>query len=365
MLPDTAAAAQRRDALSERLFAATIGSFELSCVYLGHRLGLYEALADRGALTSAGLADAAGIHERYAREWLEQQAASGMLEVDYVDANAADRRYSLPPGHDEALLDEDSITYAAPFSLFHVGTIAPLEQLMEAFRTGAGVPYADYGEDVHVGQGSFTRPIYRRLLGNEWLPAVPEIHARLEADPPARVADIACGHGHSSIAIASAYPKIRVDGLDLDRASIESAREHLEGSGVENRVTFQHRDAVDPALEGRYDLVTILESLHDMSRPVDVLRAASNLLSEGGSVFVGDELTADRFTAPADELERFYYAVSVLHCLPVGMVGEDPAGTGTVMRPDTVRRYATEAGFGEVEVLPIESDFYRFYRLVP
>jgi 2-polyprenyl-3-methyl-5-hydroxy-6-metoxy-1,4-benzoquinol methylase len=357
-------AAERRDALVERLFAATINSFELSCVYIGHRLGLYRALAD-GGLTSAELAERAGIHERYAREWLEQQAASGVLDVERVDADAGDRRYTLPPGHDEALLDEDSLAFAAPFALFHIGVVTPLDQLLEAFKTGAGVPYAEFGEDLHVGQGSFTRPIYRQLLGKEWLASVPEIHERLSAHPPARVADIACGHGHSSIAIAAAYPNARVDGLDLDEASIEWARSHLEGSGVEDRVTFQHRDAAHPALEGRYDLVTILESLHDMSYPVEVLRAARGLLADGGSVFVGDERTEERFAAPAGDLERFYYGVSVLHCLPVGMVGENSAGTGTVMRPDTVRRYATEAGFGEVQVLPIENDFYRFYRLVP
>jgi hypothetical protein len=111
--------------------------------------------------------------------------------------------------------------------------------------------------------------------------------------------------------------------------------------------------------------VYIHEALHDMSYPVEVLRACRSLLAEAGSVVVGDERVADRFTAPGDDHERFYYGFSILHCLPVGMVGNDPAGTGTVMRADTVRRYADEAGFGSFEALPIENDFYRFYRLVP
>jgi SAM-dependent methyltransferase len=359
-------ASERRDALVERLFNATIASFELGCLYLGHRLGLYAALAERGPLTAGALAEAAGINERYAREWLEQQAAAAILDVDDPGAAPDERRFSLPPGHDEVLLAEDSLNYAAPFARFHVACALPLERLMTAFRSGEGVPYEEYGEELHEGQGAFTRPLFRNLLGKEWLPAVPAIDERLKADPPARVADLACGHGHSSIAIARAYPKVQVDGIDLDKASIERAREVLAGSpDVQDRVTFAHRDGADPGLAGRYDLVTILESLHDMSRPVDVLRAVRGMLAEGGSVFVGDELVGDTFTAPADELERFYYGVSVLHCLPVGMVGEDPAGTGTVMRADTVRRYAGEAGFADVEVLPIESDFYRFYRLIP
>ena len=359
-------ATERRDALVERLFSATIASFELGCLYLGHRLGLYAALAERGPLTAGALAEAAGINERYAREWLEQQAAAAILGVDDPGAAPDERRFSLPPGHDEVLLAEDSVNYAAPFARFHVACALPLERLMTAFRSGEGVPYEDYGEELHEAQGAFTRPLFRNLLGKEWLPAVPEIDERLQADPPARVADLACGHGHSSIAIARAYPRVHVDGIDLDEASIARANDVLADSpDVEGRVTFTHRDGADPGLAGRYDLVTILESLHDMSRPVDVLRAARGMLAEGGSVFVGDELVGDTFTAPAEELERFYYGVSVLHCLPVGMVGEDPAGTGTVMRADTVRRYAAEAGFSEVEVLPIESDFYRFYRLVP
>ena len=130
-------------------------------------------------------------------------------------------------------------------------------------------------------------------------------------------------------------------------------------------MTFHGRDAADPRSPARYDLVTIFEALHDMSYPVDVLRTLRGLLADGGSVIVGDERTEDSFQAPASELERLYYGFSVLHCLPVGMVGEDPAGTGTVMRTDTVRGYAEEAGFGGFEVLPIENDFWRFYRLTP
>jgi ubiquinone/menaquinone biosynthesis C-methylase UbiE len=356
---------QRRDALVERLFEATVGAMDVLAVYLGDRLGLYSALADRGTLTSGELAEATGTHERYAREWLEQQATSGILEVDDEEAGAQERRYSLPPGHDEALLDETSLNYVAPVGKLLAACAKPLDAVLRAFRSGDGVPYADYGIDLHKGQAAFTRPMFERLLGTEWLPAIPAVHERLQADPPARVADVACGQGYSTLAIARAYPKVTVDGIDLDRASIEAARSHLSGSGVEDRVTFHHRDAADAELEGVYDLVYMHESLHDMSYPVDVLRACRRLLAEGGSVVIGDERVADAFTAPGDELERFYYGFSILHCLPVGMVGERAAGTGTVMRADTVRRYAEEAGFAGFEVLPIENDFYRFYRLKP
>jgi 2-polyprenyl-3-methyl-5-hydroxy-6-metoxy-1,4-benzoquinol methylase len=361
-MAQVADATERRDALVERLFMNAIAAFDLFSVYVGDVLGLYRTLAEKGPLTSAELAEAAGVHERYAREWLEQQAASAFLEAEQ---DGETWRFRLPEGHDEALLDESSLNHIAPMARAIVASIGPIDALLEAFRNGGGVPYADYGEDLHEAQAAFTRPLFENLLGTEWLPAVPEIHERLLADPPAQVADVACGQGRSSIEIARAYPKVLVDGIDSDHASIERAREHLAGSGVEDRVTFQERDAADAGLAGRYDLVTIFEALHDMSYPVDVLRAARNLLAEGGLMLIGDERTEDSFIAPASEVERLYYGFSVFHCLPVGMIGEGAAGTGTVIRADMVRRYAEEAGFASCEVLPVENDFWRFYLLRP
>jgi 2-polyprenyl-3-methyl-5-hydroxy-6-metoxy-1,4-benzoquinol methylase len=355
---------ERRDALVERLFTNAIAAFDLFSVYLGDRLGLYRILADRGPMTSAELADAAGLHERYVREWLEQQAASDLLEPA-ADDDGARRRFRLPEGHAEPLLDASSLNYAAPMARSVLGSIRPIDALVAAFRTGDGVPYAAYGDDLHEAQAAFTRPLYENLLASQWLPAVPELHGRLLADPPARVADIACGQGRSSIELARAYPKVTVDGVDSDRASIERARENLAGSGVEDRVTFHERDAGDAELAGRYDLVTIFEALHDMSFPVDALRAARRLLGDRGVVFIGDERTEEVFTAPAPDVERLYYGFSVFHCLPVGMVGDGAVGTGTVMRSETLRRYAADAGLSTCEVVPIESDFWRFYLLTP
>jgi len=358
-------ASERRDALVERLFQSTVASMDVLSVYLGVRLGLYRALADRGPLTPSGLAEAAGVDQRYAREWLEQQAATAILEVDDVTADAEARRYTLPEGHDEALLDAASLNFIAPATQLLVACTRPLDDLVQAYRTGAGVPYARYGTDLHEGQAGFTRPMFDQLLGAQWFPAMPEIDARLRADPPARVADLACGEGRSSIAIARAYPKAHVDGIDSDEAPISAARRHLEGSGVEDRVAFHVCDAAALEPSGDHDLVHIVESLHDMSQPVEVLSAARGLLAAGGAVLVGDERVGDDFTAPADDLERFYYGFSILHCLPVGMVGDNAAGTGTVMRPGTVRQYAEAAGFSSVEVAPMDNDFYRYYLLTP
>jgi len=355
----------RRDELVERLFGSALGAIDLLCVYLGDRLGLYRALADAGPSTSAELASAAGVNERYAREWLEQQAMAGILEARDPSASDAERRYAVPAGHDEVLLEGGSLNHMAPMAQLLVACALPVHAVLAAFRTGDGVPYADYGADLHEGQARFTKPLFDSLLATEWFPAVPSIHGRLIGDPPARVADVACGLGRSSVAIARAYPKVTVDGIDLDQASIARAQEFLPTSGVQDRVAFHCRDAADPELSGRYDLVTIFEALHDMSYPVEVLRTARALLADGGRVLVADEKTGERFALDAGDVERLYYGFSVLHCLPVGMVGENAAGTGTVMREDTVRRYAGGAGFAECEVAPIENDFWRFYLLTP
>ena len=357
--------AARRDALAGRIFQSVLGAMDLFNLYLGDRLGLYRALADGGPATSGELAARAGIAERYAREWLEQQAVGGMLEVDDAEQDATVRRYSLPTGHDEVLLDQDSLSYLAYVGRFVASIGQATPSVLEAFRTGGGVSWAAYGADAREGQAEQNRPLFLNLLGSAWLPAIEDVHARLGADPPARVADIGCGAGWSSIALAKAYPNARVDGFDLDEPSIELARANAVEHGVGDRVSFQVRDVADPALAGRYDLVMGFEMLHDLSRPVEALRVMRGLLVEGGAVLIMDEKVAERFTAPGDEVERLYYGFSTLCCLPAGMAEQPSAGTGTVMRPDTLRRYALEAGFRDVEVLPIEHEQFRFYRPIP
>jgi SAM-dependent methyltransferase len=350
-------------ALAERIFNASIATMDLASIYLGDRLGFYAALAELGAATPGELAARAGANERYAREWLEQQAASALLAVDDPAAAPEARRYRLPAGHAETLLDRDSLNYMAPLARLSIGVLGPLPALLRAYREGGGVPYPDYGADTRQGIAHLNRPMFLHQLGG-WLAAVPGLDARLGA-PGTRVADLACGTGWSSIAIARAHPAALVDGFDVDDASIEEARVNAAAEGLADRVRFHVQDASDPALAGRYDLVTIFEAVHDMARPVEALATVRRLLAEGGSALVADERVAERFAAPGDELERFNYGWSILHCLAVGMADSPSAGTGTCMRPDTLRAYAVEAGFADVEVLPVEHDFWRFYRLVP
>jgi SAM-dependent methyltransferase len=355
--------AARSAALAERLFQATLNTWDIATVYLGNRLGLYRTLCDVEPATSTELATATGLTERYVREWLEQQAVAGILECENPDAGALDRRFALPSGHAAVLVDSDDPSFLAPLAQITMGALSPMQALLVAFRTGAGVPYADYGLDLRTGQAEMNRNLFLQQLGSEYLPAIPALHARLLADPPARVADIGCGVGWSSVGMAQAYPSVRVDGFDLDAASVAEAQDVVRAAGVSDRVTVHLRDATDPALAGHYDLVTAFECVHDMSDPVGALRTMRRLAAGAGTVLVMDERVADTFDPEAGEVERFVYGFSVLHCLPVGLEDQPSAGTGTVMRLDTLRRYAAAAGFSAVEVLPLEHAFFRFYRL--
>lgn len=356
--------AAQRDALSERLLRSTAGLFDIFTIYIGHSLGFYKELDASGYVTSTELAGLAGTHERYTREWLEQQTVAGIVEVEDETAEALARRFRLPGGHREVLVACEELDYLAPLAQIAVGAVYPIHAVLEAYRSGGGVPYGAYGADLRAGQAGMNRNLFLYELGQKYLPAVPDLHHRLLADPPARVADIGCGVGWSSIGMALAYPNVQVDGFDLDTPSIEEAWANAHAYGLGDRLTFHARDAASESLNGRYDLVTAFECIHDLGNPVGALRTMRRLAGDQGTVIVMDERVGDTFTAHGSEVEWMMYGWSVLHCLPVGMADSQPsAGTGTVMRTDTLRRYAWEAGFRAVEVLPIENFFFRFYRL--
>ncbi|MHC4093593.1 MAG: class I SAM-dependent methyltransferase [Planctomycetota bacterium] len=299
----TDAVAQERDAFVERLLQSTAGVFEIFTIYIGDRLGFYETLAGNGPLTAGELAARTGTQERYVREWLEQQAVAGVLGVDNEADGPSVRRFRMPPGHVEVLAERESLDYLAPLAQLVVGAVHPLALVVDAFRKGGGVPFSAYGADLREGQGRMNRAMFLRQLGSEWFPAIPDVHARLQADPPARVADIGCGAGWSSIGMALSYPKVRVDGFDLDDPSIVLARNNAAQADLDDRVRFHLRDAGDAELSGGYDLVAAFECIHDLSQPVSVLGAMRRLAAENGTVLVVDERVGDRFTAQGSGVE--------------------------------------------------------------
>ncbi|MFI7698190.1 class I SAM-dependent methyltransferase [Nonomuraea sp. NPDC049480] len=345
------------DEFAGRLFQAALGTIEVLSVHIGDRLGWYRALAAHGPASAEELTARAGGHERYAREWLEQQAAAGILEV------AADGRFVLPKGAAEVLTNESSLAYLAPLARMLAGAAVQLPALLDAYRGGGGVGWETFGADVRESQADMNRPWFEHALPGA-LAGVPALDAVLRR-PGARIADVGCGAGWSSIALARAYPEARVEGVDLDGPSVVLAERNAAASGLGDRLSFHRGDAALLG-DGRYDAVFAFECVHDMARPVDTLAAARNAIMPGGAVVIMDEAVGETFTAPADDLERLMYGFSLLICLPDGMSDRPSAATGTVMRPDTLRRYAREAGFRDIEVLPIEEfGFWRFYRLIP
>lgn len=360
---ETDTVAQERDALIDRMLRGASEAFNLFAIHVGDQLGFYRELVGGQAMTSTQLSEATGTNERYVREWLEHQTVAGVLEVEDAGASARERRYRLPEGRAEVLAGHDSLNYLAPLAQLVAGAVAPIDHVVEAFRQGGGVAYGDYGRHLREGQARMNRAAFLYQLGPEWLGSIADVRERLEADPAARVADFGCGAGWSSIGIARSYPKAEVHGLDMDEPSIELARRNAEEHGVTDRVRFEVRDAGDPELAGRYDLVVAMECLHDMSDPVSALRSMRRMTHDEGSVLIVDERTGDQFTPSGNDVEGLLYGFSVLHCLPAGMAEQPSAGTGTVMRADTMRSYASDAGFREVEVLPIENYFFQFYRL--
>jgi 2-polyprenyl-3-methyl-5-hydroxy-6-metoxy-1,4-benzoquinol methylase len=347
---------------ADRILTAALGTMETLNLYLGDRLGWFDALAEAEA-TPAELAERTGTNARYAVEWLEFQAVLGNLTV--VEDGAGDRlqrRYALPSAAAEVLTDRDSLNYLGALPQMMAAVGAQLEKLLEAYRNGGGVSWAELGDNARDSQAALNRPWFESALAPA-LASVPEIEAVLQR-PGVRIADIGCGAGWSTIALASAYPSATVLGIDIDEPSIQAANANAEAAGVADRARFVAAGGQTLSELGPFDAAFAFECVHDMPRPVDVLAAMSRAVASDGLVVIMDEAVADDFHAPADQVEQLMYGYSTLICLPDGLSSTPSAGTGTVIRRSILTDYASRAGFNSVEVLPIEEfGFWRFYRL--
>jgi SAM-dependent methyltransferase len=350
------------EGLGEQLFGGAISMMELATVHLGLRLGLYEGLRDAGPTTSTQLAESLDLDERYVREWLEQQAVAQLVTCLDDGAEPSERRYELPVATAVVLLDPATPAYLGPLAHLAVGTLLVLPELERAFRVGGGVSFGDYGAPVREGLSQLNGATFDRSLA-AWVAAMPDIEQRLRTHGRPTVLDVGCGTGRSALALARAFPNVAVRGIDLDAASIEEARIAASQAGLADRVTFAVGDAAGLTADDRYDLITVLEALHDMGDPVGALAAGRRHLREGGAMLIADQLTRDAFASDGDPMERFQYGCSVLHCLPATRAEDHVVAHGTVIRADTVEAWARDAGFPGVQVLDIEDPFWRFYRL--
>ncbi|GAA1946386.1 class I SAM-dependent methyltransferase [Microbacterium aquimaris] len=353
---DERGGASEVDAFAEKVMAAALGWVDLMAIHLGSQMGWYDALAKAGPMDAEELAVATGTSRRYAQEWLEQQSAAGILEVD----DPAGPRVRLAAGAAEVLTDRGSLSYLEPLARMFAASGAQMPRLVEAYRSGSGVSWEEFGDHARQSQADMNRPWFDALP--EVIRSVDGLHALLSR-PGARIADIGSGAGWSSLALAHAYPQAAVDGFDVDDASIEMSRENAAAAGLGGRVRFERADAADLAAHGPFDVIFAFECLHDMPHPVDVLAAARDAVAPGGAVVVMDEAAAETFSPDAGALERLLYGFSLFICLPDGLSHPGSAGTGTVMRHDTLREYAREAGWGDVEIIVPEFGLWRIYAL--
>ncbi|MDQ6846431.1 MAG: class I SAM-dependent methyltransferase [Candidatus Dormibacteraeota bacterium] len=350
----------RIEEFAGHLFDQCLATMELANVQLGVRLGLYKAMASTGPITAGELAATGGIVQRYAQEWLEQQAVAGVVTVEDVATAPAERRFTLPAAHAHVLIDDDSDACMKPCAAIVPWAATALDIMAGEFRSGTGAAFGLFG--VHDVQAAMTRPVFVNHLTQTWLPALPDIQSRLASGEAVRIAELGCGEGLAAITIARTYPNVEVDGFDLDEASIAVARDQAAAAALSDRVRFEVRDAADTSVRGTYDLVLAVEMVHDVPDPVATLRTMKKLAGEGGAVLVVDERTEDSFAVPASPMERLFYAFSTLHCLAVSMQ-DGGAGTGTVMRSATLREYAEKAGFSTMDVLDVDHPQFRLYRM--
>jgi SAM-dependent methyltransferase len=306
-------------------------------VVMGDRLGFYRALAGAGPLTPEELAARTGTAGRYVREWLNAQAAGG-----YVDYDPDSGRYTLPAEHAVALTDESSPAYLPGFFQIALGTVHDSPRITEAAKTGAGIGWHDHVPDVHEGCERFFRPGYNANLIPAWLPALDGVVGKLQRG--ARVADIGCGHGASTILMAQAFPASAFAGSDYHEGSIRVARERAEEAGVTDRVSFEVAPAASYSGRG-YDLVTMFDCLHDMGDPAGAARHVRESLAADGTWMIVEPAAGDRVEDNLNPVGRAYYSFSTLLCTPASLSQDVGLALGAQAGEARIRDVVTSAGF--------------------
>ncbi|MEO7351986.1 MAG: class I SAM-dependent methyltransferase [Marmoricola sp.] len=306
-------------------------------VVMGDKLGYYRAMAASGPTTPSRLADDTGTAEPYAREWLNAQAAGSIVEYD-----ATSGQYTLPPEQIVAFTDESSPAFLPGFFQIALGTVQDSWRIIELASSGAGLGWHEHNHDVHEGCERFFRPSYNAHLVGEWLPALDGVVAKLERG--ARVADIGCGHGASTVIMAQAFPNSTFVGSDYHPDSITEARSRAEAAGVSDRVTFEAAPAQGFSGTG-YDLVTTFDALHDMGDPVGAARHVRQSIAEDGTWLVVEPAAGDHVQDNLNPVGRAYYGFSTLLCTPASLSQEVGLALGTQAGPARIRDVVTTGGF--------------------
>jgi len=306
-------------------------------VSLGHKSGLYRAMRDAGPLSAAELAQRAGCAERYVREWLNSQAAGG-----YVVYDARCDAYELPPEQAMVLAGEDSPVFIPPAWDVPASVWFDEDKMLRAFRTGEGVAWGDHHERLSCGSAAFFRAPYRANLVSAWLPALDGVVERLERG--GRVADVGCGHGHSTLIMAAAYPESRFIGFDAHGDSIAAASANAAQAGVADRVEF--REATAKSFPGKdYDLVCFFDCLHDLGDPLGPARHARQALAPDGTVMLVEPFAHDNIEDNLNTVGRLFYCGSTTICCPHSLSEEVGLALGAQAAESRLAAIFEEAGF--------------------
>jgi SAM-dependent methyltransferase len=306
-----------------------------SMVVIGDKLGLYRALAGAGPLTAAELADRTDTTERYVYEWLCAQAAAGYVTVDDGD------RFTLPTEHAIALTDESSPACVVGGFELMLAAVRSTDRLVEAFQSGEGVGWHEHHADLFEGCERFFRPGYAANLVSTWIPALDGVEARLKAG--ARIADVGCGHGASSVLLAQAFPKSTVTGIDYHAGSIEAAQQRAAEAGVGSRTKFTVGRATD--LQGTYDVICLFDCLHDMGDPAGACAYLLEHLAADGTLLIVEPFAGDSITDNLNPVGQVYYAASTLLCTPNSLSQEVGTALGAQAGEARLREVVTGAGF--------------------
>jgi 2-polyprenyl-3-methyl-5-hydroxy-6-metoxy-1,4-benzoquinol methylase len=328
----------RVEAFAFRLAEELGAALNAALVNIGDRLGLYAAMADAQPVSAAELAERTGTHERYVREWLNAQAAGGIVSYDSVRD-----RYALPLEHAFVLADDASPAAMAGHFQIATATMDARYELAERFRTGDGLGWHEHGHELFDGCERSWGANYRANLVGGWLPAVGGLVEQLERG--ARVADVGCGHGAATILMAQAFPASQFAGFDYHAASIETARERARDAGVDARFEVAGADAYP----GTYDLIACFDALHDMGDPVAAARHAREALAPDGVWLVVEPNAGDRIEDNLNPLGRLFYGFSTLLCTPGSLAQPGRAGLGTQAGEARLREVILAGGFGTVE----------------
>lgn len=324
----------------------------MALAYVGDQLGIYKAMRSAGPMTSEELATKTGLNERYVREWLK-----AMVTAEYLDYDSATRQFEMTDEQAFVLADENSPMFCGGAIQFTTPSLYNTPKIMEAFRNGGGVSYDKLGDEIPCAIERFFRPGYVNFLASQWIPAVDGLTEKLQKG--ARVADLGCGRGQSTVNMAKAFPQSLFVGVDYHSGSIEAARELAKREGVDN-VAFVQGSAETAPNGTPYDLVTTFDCIHDMADPAAAIRRIREVLAEDGVWLWSEPNASHEPNENRNPIGRVFQSVSPMHCMTVSLA-HGGAGLGTVIGEKGARELAEQGGFARFERLPIDHPLNQFF----